>query len=156
MRSLIVIVIMIAGVSFYFQDVIGPEANQSFARLLYSMKQKSPELEIPEGQFYDGLPNTNIFVETKDKETGKLYGVMVYRQTNSYEDQAIILADSAMIQSTAEKKHLLLTLWSGEWFENMRQQEMGGVAQVPYRRTLTTSSTWPTMVPLPTELRPSR
>ena len=134
MRSLIVIVIMIAGVSFYFQDVIGPEANQSFARLLYSMKQKSPELEIPEGQFYDGLPNTNIFVEKKNKETGMLYGVMVYRQTNSYEDQAIILADSAMIQSTAEKKHLLLTLWSGEWFENMRQQEMGGVAQVPYRR----------------------
>ena len=73
MRSLIVIVIMIAGVSFYFQDVIGPEANQSFARLLFSMKQKSPELEIPEGQFYDGLPNTNIFVEKKDKETGMLY-----------------------------------------------------------------------------------
>ena len=134
MRSLIVIVIMIAGVSFYFQDVIGPNANQSFARLLYSMKQKSPELEIPEGMFYDGLPNTNIFVEKKDAETGKLYGVMIYRQSGSYEDQAIILCDSAMLQSTAEKKHLLLTLWSGEWFENMKQQEMGGMAQVPYRR----------------------
>ena len=51
MRSLIVIVIAIAGLSFYFQDVIGPEANKSFAQLLVSMKQKSPELEIPEGQF---------------------------------------------------------------------------------------------------------
>jgi lipopolysaccharide export system permease protein len=39
-----------------------------------------------------------------------------------------------MLQSTAEKKHLLLTLWSGEWFENMRSQDMGGTAEVPYRR----------------------
>ena len=39
-----------------------------------------------------------------------------------------------MLQSTAEKKHLLLTLWNGEWFENMRSQDMGGTAEVPYRR----------------------
>ena len=134
MRSLMVITLMIAGVSYYFQDVIGPEANKSFAQLLLSMKQKSPELEIPEGVFYDGLPNTNLYVQHKDLETGKLYQVMIYRQTGSYEDQAIILADSGMLQSTAEKKHLLLTLWSGEWFENMQQQDMAGSAEVPYRR----------------------
>ena len=134
MRSLILIVLVIAGVSYYFQDVIGPEANKSFAQLLLSMKQKSPELEIPEGVFYDGLPNTNLYVQQKDMETGKLYQVMIYRQTGSYEDQAIILADSGMLQSTAEKKHLLLTLWSGEWFENMRSQDLGNAAEVPYRR----------------------
>ena len=54
--------------------------------------------------------------------------------TDSYEDQAIILADSGMLQSTAEKKHLILNLWNGEWFENMRSQEMGSSASVPYRR----------------------
>ena len=134
MRSLILFVIVIAGVSFYFQDVIGPKANKSFAQLLLSMKQKSPELEIPEGIFYDGLPNTNLYVQRKDMDTGRLYGVMIYRQSGSYEDQAIILADSGMLQSTAEKKHLLLTLWSGEWFENMRQQDLGNAAEVPYRR----------------------
>ena len=134
MRSLIVIVILISGLSLYFQDVVGPNANKQFGQLLLSMKQKSPELEIPEGIFYDGLPNTNLYVEHKDMETGKLYGVMIYRQSGSYEDQAIILADSGMLQSTAEKKHLLLTLWSGEWFENMRSQDIGGTAEVPYRR----------------------
>ncbi|UKK50699.1 LptF/LptG family permease [Prevotella sp. E13-17] len=134
MRSLIVITLMIAGVSFYFQDVIGPSTNKAFAQLLVSMKQKSPELEIPEGIFYDGIPNANIYVHRKNLDTGKLYGIMIYRQTGSYEDQAIILADSGMMQTTAEKKHLLLTLWSGEWFENMRSQELGGSAEVPYRR----------------------
>ena len=134
MRSLIFITLIITGVSFYFQDVIGPEANKSFGQLLLSMKQKSPELEIPEGIFYDGIPNSNLYVQKKDLETGKLYGIMIYRQNGSYDDHAIILADSGMLQSTAEKKHLLLTLWSGEWFENMRSQDIAGSASVPYRR----------------------
>ena len=134
MRSIIIIVILITGVSIYFQEKIGPDANKNLAQLLISMKQKSPELEIPEGVFYDGIPNTNLYVQKKDLTTGKLYGMMIYRQSGSYEDQAIILADSGMIQSTAEKKHLLLTLWSGEWFENIKQQDMVTSAEVPYRR----------------------
>lgn len=133
-RSLIVLVVFISFGSFYFQNVIGPNANMSFSRLLLSMKQKSPELEIPEGVFYDGIPGCNLYVQEKDLETGKLYGVMIYKMTDSYEDAAIILADSGMLQSTAEKKHLLLTLYSGEWFENMKSQQVVRGAGVPYRR----------------------
>lgn len=133
-RSLIVIVIFISFGSFYFQNVIGPNANMSFSRLLLSMKQKSPELEIPEGVFYDGIPGCNLYVQKKDMQTGKLYGVMIYKMTDSYEGAAIILADSGMLQSTAEKKHLLLTLYSGEWFENMKSQQMVRGTGVPYRR----------------------
>jgi lipopolysaccharide export system permease protein len=133
-RPLVVIVLIIAGISFYFQDIVAPFANQSFYRLLLSVKQKSPEVEIPEGIFYDGIPGSNIYVQKKDLSTGMLYGVMIYRQSGSYEDQAIILADSGMMQTTAEKKHLVLNLYSGEWFENMRQQDLGQTAAVPYRR----------------------
>ena len=133
-RSLIVIVCIIAGISFYFQDIVGPHADKSFYQLLLSVKQKSPEVEIPEGMFYDGIPNANLYVQKKNLQTGMLYGIMIYRRTNSFEDQAIILADSGMMQTTAEKKHLLLKLHSGEWFENMQSQELGGSATIPYRR----------------------
>ncbi len=132
-RSLIFLTVCIMLGSMYFQNVIGPNANMSFAQLLISMKQKSPELEIPEGIFYDGIPQTSLYVQKKDPQTGMLYGMMIFRQTDSFEDAAIILADSGMMQSTAEKKHLLLTLHSGEWFENMRGQDVGS-ASVPYRR----------------------
>ena len=134
LRPLIIIVLLIACASFYFQNNIGPNASKKMGQLLISMKQKSPELEIPEGIFYDGIPNSNIFVQKKDMKTGMLYGVMIYRMTDSYEDAAIILADSGMLQSTAEKKHLVLSLYSGEWFENMRSQDLAGNAYVPYRR----------------------
>ena len=133
-RSLIVFSVCIMLVSFVFQNNIGPKASQKITQLLISMKQKSPELEIPEGIFYDGIPNCNIYVQKKDLQTGKLYGIMIYRMTGSYEDQAIILADSGMLQSTAEKKHLVLSLYSGEWFENMQSSEFGNSASVPYRR----------------------
>ena len=109
-RSLIVIFVSICLLSFYFQNTIGPAANRNLMQLLLAMKQKSPELEIPEGIFYDGIPNCNLYVQKKDLNTGKLYGIMIYRMTGSYEDQAIILADSGMLQSTAEKKHLVMSL----------------------------------------------
>ena len=134
MRSLIVITITIACISFYFQEVVGPRAFISFQHLLLSMKQTNPEVEIPEGIFYDGIPNSNLYVQKKDLDRGVLYGIMIYRMNGGYEDAAVILADSGRIQTTAEKKHLLLTLYSGEWFENMRQSSINVNANVPYRR----------------------
>ena len=134
LRGLIIFVVLIATVSFIFQNDIGPQSNVNLRQLLLSMKQKSPELEIPEEIFYSGIPNCNLYVQKKDLETGMLYGIMIYRMTQSFEDAAIILADSGKLQSTAEKQHLLLTLYNGEWFENMRSQELAGNANVPYRR----------------------
>jgi lipopolysaccharide export system permease protein len=134
MRSLIVIVLIIAGISFYFQEVIGPKSFISFRQLLISMQQKNPEVEIPEGIFYDGIRGSNIYVQKKDMQTGMLYGIMIYRMNGGYEDAAVILADSGRMQTTEEKKHLILSLYSGEWFENMRSQDVAGSANIPYRR----------------------
>ena len=133
-RSLIVVTLLVAMGSYWFQNNISPQAFRSFSRLLISMKQKNPEVEIPEGIFYDGIPGSNLYVQRKNMETGALYGIMIYRRTGSYDDQAIILADSGMMQTTEDEKHLLLTLHSGEWFENMKSQDVGGMANVPYRR----------------------
>ena len=131
--SLVVLSCFISVTSFVFQNNIGPYSTIKLSQLLVSMKQKNPELEIPEGVFYDGIPNSNIYVQKKDVKTGKFYGIMIYRMSNSYEDSEIILADSGMLQTTAEKQHLLLTLWNGEWFSN-QAQEVGRDAAAPFRR----------------------
>ena len=131
--SLVIVSSFISVTSFVFQNNIGPYSTIKLSQLLVSMKQKNPELEIPEGVFYDGIPNSNIYVQKKDVKTGKFYGIMIYRMSNSYEDSEIILADSGMLQTTAEKQHLLLTLWNGEWFSN-QAQEVGRDAAAPFRR----------------------
>ena len=54
--------------SFYFQNVIGPNAQVKLYTILYSIKQTSPEVEIPEGVFYDKIDGFNLFVKNKNKE----------------------------------------------------------------------------------------
>ena len=61
LRPLIFITALITVTSFYFQNNIGPKSTKKLAQLLLSMKQKSPELEIPEGIFYDGIPDCNLY-----------------------------------------------------------------------------------------------
>ena len=135
LQPIIIFNILICIGSFYFQNVTGPEAQKKFYTLIYSMKQKSPELEIPEGIFYSEIPGYNIFVEKKGKENGMLYGVMIYSTTDGYEDAQIVLADSAELKTTADEKHLMLTMYAGERFRNMQAQgNMMARANVPYMR----------------------
>ena len=127
--------ILICAGSFYFQNKVSPEATKQFYTLLWSMRQKSPELEIPEGIFYSDIPGYNLYVERKDAETGMLYGVMIYTNTDNYEDTQIVLADSGRLQSTADKAHLKLTLYDGERFRNMDNQSGNMLrANIPYMR----------------------
>lgn len=135
LQPIIIFNILLCIGSFYFQNVTGPEAQKKFYTLIYSMKQKSPELEIPEGIFYSEIPGYNIFVEKKGKENGMLYGVMIYSTTDGYEDAQIVLADSAELKTTADEKHLMLTMYVGERFRNMQAQgNMMARANVPYMR----------------------
>ena len=134
MPVLILVALICAG-SFYFQNKISPEANKQLYTLLWSMRQKSPELDIPEGIFYSDIPGYNLYVERKDAETGMLYGVMIYTNTESYEDTQIVIADSGRLQSTADKTHLKLTLYDGERFKNMDNQSGAMLrANIPYMR----------------------
>ncbi len=134
MPVLILVALICAG-SFYFQNKISPEANKQLYTLLWSMRQKSPELDIPEGIFYSDIPGYNLYVERKDAETGMLYGVMIYTNTENYEDTQIVIADSGRLQSTADKTHLKLTLYDGERFKNMDNQSGAMLrANIPYMR----------------------
>ena len=135
LMPLILVAALISGGSFYFQDKVSPYATRELSRLAWSMRQKSPELEIPEGIFYSEIPGYNLYVEHKNQETGMLYGVMIYTNANGYNDTQIVLADSGHMQSTADKMHLKLTLWGGERFRNMDAQQGSMLrANVPYMR----------------------
>ena len=135
LAPLIFVSALICGASFVFQNRVSPYATRELSRLAWSMKQKSPELDIPEGIFYSEIPGYNLYVEHKDRETGMLYGAMIYTNTGGYNDIQIVLADSARLQSTADKMHLKLTLWGGERFRNMDAQSSTMLrANVPYMR----------------------
>lgn len=133
MRPLIVFVCVLVGISFYFQNVIGPIAQVKLGTLLISMKQKSPEVDIPEGVFYSEIPGYNLKVDHKDRKTGMLYDVLIYNLADGFENTRVIYADSGRLEMTSDKQHLYLHLYSGELFENLKSQNMSS-QNVPYRR----------------------
>ena len=135
MSPLIILIIAIAIGAFFFQNNVLPVAQTKMWTLLYSMRQKSPELEIPEGVFYDQIPGINLFVESKNRETGTLYDVMIYDMSAGFDNARVILADSGKLVSAADRTHLYLTLWQGEQFENLSDQQAATAAgSTPYRR----------------------
>ncbi len=133
MRPLIVFVVLVSCMSFYFQNVVGPKAQIKLWTLLFSMKQKSPEVDIPEGVFYDEIDGYNLYVNHKDRKTGVLYDVLIYNFEKGFENAQVIKADSGRLEMTADKQHLYLHLYSGEQFENLKEQNMKQ-RNVPYRR----------------------
>lgn len=133
MRPLIIFISFICCVSFYFQNVIGPKAQTKLWTLLFSMKQKSPEVDIPEGVFYDEIDGYNLYIKHKDRKTGMLYDVLIYNFEKGFENAQIIKADSGRLEMTADKQHLYLHLYSGEQFENLKSQNMNQ-KNVPYKR----------------------
>ena len=133
MSPLIGFSVILGCISFYFQNVTIPNANLQLQTLLISMKQKSPELEIPEGAFYDGIENYNLYVKKKDTNTGMLYGVVIYNMSNGFENATILKADSGRLEATADKQHLRMILYHGEQFENLKDGQINS-KNIPYRR----------------------
>ena len=135
MMPLIICCTILGGISFYFQNVVSPYAQMQLYTLMYSIKQASPESEIPEKTFYDRLEGYNIYVGKKNKETGVLYDVVIYDVSQGFENTNILLSDSATITSTSDERHMILSMFSGEQFSNLQEQNINK-KNVPYRRDL--------------------
>ena len=133
MQPVILFCVLLGLTSFFFQNVVGPKAQKELWTLIVSMKQKSPEVDIPEGVFYSDIDGYNIYVKQKDRGTGILKDVLIYNFSDGFENAHIIWAAEGKLELTADKQHLYLHLYNGEQFENLKSQA-GLSRNVPYRR----------------------
>lgn len=65
MRPIIIFMVFLGIGAFFFQNNVLPYAQTKMYTLLFSMRQKSPEIEIPERTFYDQIPGMNLYIEKK-------------------------------------------------------------------------------------------
>lgn len=131
MRPVMIFSIILAGVSFYFQNVTVPHAAKNLYSLIFSINEKNPELEIPERVFYNQIQGFNMYVRHKNFDSGMLYDVTIYDHRDGYENLNVIVSDSAYMETTADKHHLYLHLFSGEQFGQEKDIDSEGK---PYRR----------------------
>ncbi len=136
MKPLIIFMALLAVGAFFFQNYVLPVAQTKMYTLVFSVKQKSPEVEIPTRAFYDQIPGMNLYVDRKNPDTGMLYDLIIYDTSRGLDNSRVILADSGKMNFTEDKMRLFLHLYRGEMFENMRDNSMGsGSARyLPFRR----------------------
>ncbi|MDR1746404.1 MAG: LptF/LptG family permease [Tannerella sp.] len=134
MKPLIIFLCFVACGSFYFQNNIIPLSQVKMWTLMYSIKNKSPELEIPENTFYNEIMGYNIYVKKKAKN-GQLKDMMIYDYSRGFNNAQVIMADSGRLKMATNKLYLILTLYNGEAFENLKDQgKTISKESVPYRK----------------------
>jgi len=138
MQPITLLLIFVAIGDFFFQNNVIPVSQVKFATILSSVKAKSPELEIPESTFYTQLNRRNIYVRRKDKSKKLLMDVMIYDYTQGFNNARVIVADSGRMKFSTDNKYLVMMLYSGESFENVRgnakSRPRDAKDPVPYRR----------------------
>lgn len=135
MRPLILFISVVCVGAFYFSNYVFPLAQTKLWTLIFSLRQKSPEFDIPVGEFYSGINGYNIYVRGKDKSL--LKDLMIYDFSGGFDNATVMVSDSGRVQFTADNKYLLLSLYDGESFENLKKQRLNSsTSSIPYRREI--------------------
>lgn len=134
MRSLMVFIALVCVGAFWFSNNVIPIAQKKQWALIWSFRNKSPELNIPVGEFYSEINNLRLYVRDKDYSTGALLDVMVYDFSGGFDNAAVTTADTVYVKMTEDKMNLKLIFKNGESFENLKKGEGFDFKNVPYRR----------------------
>ena len=122
MQPLIVLSVFISVIAFLFANNVMPVANLKMQSLLYDIRNKQPAFNIKENTFYNGLKGYSIRVLKKDPERNMLYKVMIYDYSDNSGNKGVIIADSAKMSFSPDKMYLLLTLYHGKKYEDVREE----------------------------------
>ncbi|MCR5533273.1 MAG: LptF/LptG family permease [Paludibacteraceae bacterium] len=140
MRSLTIAVALLSVGAFFFSNNVLPKSQMKLWALIFSLRQKSPELQIPVGEFYDEISGFHIYVREKTPR-GELLNIMLYDYSDGFDNAKVMVADTGCLSASADKRFLMLDLVNGESFENLNQQQQratGTKKNIPYRREMFT------------------
>jgi len=133
MLPLVILVMLISAGAFFFANNVLPVTNLKMKSLLYDVRNQRPEVQIMEGVFYNGIDNFSIRVNRKDPVTNMLYDIKIYDHTSHKGNVSITLADSGRMKMTADRRNLIVTLWSGYSYNELDEKRRKQTRNFPHR-----------------------
>lgn len=136
LRPLAIAIAFLSVGAFFFSNDVLPKSQRKLWALIFSLRQKQPELQIPVGEFYDEINGYHIYVREKTQK-GELLNLMIYDYSGGFENAKVMVADTGSLMTSADKHYLILELSHGESFENLNQKQQratGTTKSIPYRR----------------------
>jgi len=132
MSPLIVLSISISILAFLFSNYVLPYTNFKMNMLFYDIRHQRPELSIQAGVFNYDIEGYAIKANAKNKETGKLYDILIYdHKSFGRGNTNVTHADSGLMYVTADKKYMVIKLFSGNTYLEVKEKR--GKKEYPHR-----------------------
>ncbi|MBP6625119.1 MAG: LptF/LptG family permease, partial [Chitinophagaceae bacterium] len=116
-RPLFFFIILLASLSFLFNNYVIPRAQLKATRLLYDIQNKKPVIAIKEGTFYREIQNHTIYISKKDPDGKTVHDIKIYDHTSGRGNDKIVLAKKGKMYVTEDKRFLIFELEDGWRYE---------------------------------------
>lgn len=126
MRPLLVLILILAGLTFLFNNFVLPVVHLKSTALLYDIRQKKPAVNIKEGIFYSGIDNFGLLVAKKSSDKDTLKEIFMYDHSQHMGNTVQIYARSGRITTTSDTSAMILTLREGNRYEMAYNSGMEG------------------------------
>lgn len=124
MRSLIIYVILLGGVTFFFANTVIPKSEQKMFNLRRNIAKVKPAAAITEGIFsdFEGTgEGMNIKVDKKYGEQDRfLDNVIIHKKTKQSVNNTVIKAKEGELISSEESNIIQLVLKDGHYYEELK------------------------------------
>lgn len=118
MRPLIVLMMIMAVLTFYFSNYAVPYANFKSKNLLYNITKQKPSLNLKQGIFNTSIPGFSIRIKEKSgKDEQFIKDVIIYDHNSGKGNNKSITAKKGEMDLAGGGKYLKLTLFDGYMFE---------------------------------------
>jgi lipopolysaccharide export system permease protein len=132
MFPLIILVSLISVGAFIFANNVLPVTNLKMKSLLYDVRNQQPGVQITDGVFYNGIANYSIRVNHKDANTNMMYDIKIYDHSSHKGNVVVIIADSGRMKMTADRRNLVVTLWSGYKYQEIDEKKRKKERRFPH------------------------
>jgi lipopolysaccharide export system permease protein len=134
MRPLMVLTVLITLLAFFLADQVIPVTNAKFAALLWSVKEQRPEMIIKEGIFSNEIDGYSIKVNDRDEKTKALLDLMIYDHSENKGNVNVTVADSGYLNMSDDKQFMILTLFNGQSYTDLKSNTRKSKETHPFRR----------------------
>ncbi|MBX3164580.1 MAG: LptF/LptG family permease [Bacteroidetes bacterium] len=112
-------ILVLAGITFLFNNYILPVVHLKSQSLLYDIRQKKPTFALKEGIFYDKIENYSLRIGKKSANKDTLKDIYIYDHTARKGNIIQLYAKSGRHTQSADSNDLILILQDGNRYEEL-------------------------------------
>ncbi|MBC8173109.1 MAG: LptF/LptG family permease [Chitinophagales bacterium] len=122
MRSTILLGMFISLGAFLFSNYVLPTASLKFWSTLIDITKQKPALNIKANEFYDDIEHFSILIGHKNEDNVHIKDITIYEEEVGQMNDNVLIANTGEMLPSADKKNLIMKLYNGKQYEQLKQQ----------------------------------